>query len=463
MSFPIISERLQTLQESNAQLKGLIERLATINFQPGSVPLSSDDGEGNALQELAQEISQTIREQDEDFEIMREEVEELDVGKKGSERDVQKAELRGAVVRAVRELEACQVAFRKAQVIAKRNLEAAQRAERELLLQSFFEPRNSAASSPVPGQRRRNQQTIELSKEEKTVNASSDVTIALRRTHEMMAQELSRSQFAHETLKESTTALKELGETYSSMDTLLSNSKNLLGTLLRSQKSDTWYLETAFYILLVTIGWLVWRRLLYGPTWWLVWFPMKIFIRSSLGLLGAAGVIGGGSAGTSVSVSTELSTMMQATAVHSSGTRGPSPTAPSQGQNIRVGGGGRGAPMERADGSSGNSMTEQVGSIIDESQNQDAVPERKPDEAGEAHETEAPPQEQPEGQRNPMKRMWEEEEEAPKQAEQDSHEAEAQPQEHAEGQRNPMKRMWEEDKEAPKQAEQDAQKSHDEL
>lgn len=103
MSFQLISERLKTLQESNAQLKELIERLATINFQPGSVRLG-DDEDGNVLHELAAEIHQTIRDQDEDFELLKEEVEELDEGKRGSEMEQQKAELKGALLRGVREL-----------------------------------------------------------------------------------------------------------------------------------------------------------------------------------------------------------------------------------------------------------------------------------------------------------------------------------------------------------------------
>ena len=103
MSFELISERLKALQESNTQLKELINRLATINFQPGSVPLGGDD-EDNVMQELAAEIHQLIREEDEDFELLNEEIEELDEGKRGSEMEQQKAELKGAVMRGMREL-----------------------------------------------------------------------------------------------------------------------------------------------------------------------------------------------------------------------------------------------------------------------------------------------------------------------------------------------------------------------
>lgn len=146
----------------------------------------------------------------------------------------------------------------------------------------------SGTSSPAPESEqvplitrhpRHNQyQTSSLSEgDQQTVGASSNVTNALRRTHDLIAAELARSEFAHETLTESSAALKQLNESYTSLDTMLANSKDLLGTLLRSQKSDTWYLQTALYMLMVTGAWLVFRRLLYGPLWWFVWLPFKIF------------------------------------------------------------------------------------------------------------------------------------------------------------------------------------------
>ncbi|TVY60665.1 hypothetical protein LSUE1_G006621, partial [Lachnellula suecica] len=239
MSFQSVSEQLAALQEANQQLKTLIDRLATINFQPGSLPLDSDDD--NVIAELAGEIAGMLKEQDEDFELLREEVIDLEEGRPGSELGQRKESLGLGVQRAVKELKTCEIAFRKAQIQAKRNLQAAQRAEKQLLLESYSQPRSST-SSPAPGTTAfppRRKPRSEMTKEEREVNASSDVTAALRRTHDMMASELSRSQFAHDTLKESTAALAELSETYSTLDNLLSSSRNLLGTLLRSQKSDT--------------------------------------------------------------------------------------------------------------------------------------------------------------------------------------------------------------------------------
>lgn len=297
--------------------------------------------------------------------------------------------------------------YRRAYLSSQKNLETAQKQERELLLQSYMEPRTNT-SSPVPSQHRRKQQ-MELSKEEKEINASSDVTRALRRTHDMMAAELSRSQFAQETLNESTAALANLSESYNTLDSLLSSSRNLLGTLLRSQKSDTWYLETAFYVLAVTIAWLIFRRLLYGPLWWLMWFPMKIFIRSWIGVFTAMGLFGG----SSVTVSSVIAGAGRETLMHNSGTRNPQATISGmRAPSVNVGGGGRGAPMRPTDEprrsvseSSGESVSEQVGRVIDESQN-DPVPDHGQVDGNTEGKTEDKP--------NPKKRMWEEEKEAVK-------------------------------------------------
>ncbi|KAI5307400.1 hypothetical protein KEM55_008343 [Ascosphaera atra] len=116
--------------------------------------------------------------------------------------------------------------------------------------------------------------------------ASNDITHALRRTHNLLVNELSRSQFASDTLAQSSAALQSLGSSYTDLDSMLSTTKTLLGGLLRSQKSDTWYLETTVYLLVGTIAWLVFRRLLWGPAWWLVWMPLKITYKGAGGGVG---------------------------------------------------------------------------------------------------------------------------------------------------------------------------------
>jgi protein transport protein SEC20 len=223
----------------------------------------------------------------------------------------------------------------------------------------------------------------------------------------MMAAELSRSQFAHDTLKESTTALAQLSETYSTLDTMLSRSRNLLGTLLTSQKSDTWYLETAFYILLTTIAWLVWRRLLYGPTWWILWFLPKMFFKGCFGILTLFGVIGGQKAEIGLRPVVE-----QQTVVHNSGTRGPKITMTGQAApSIQVGGGGKGEPASSHQALAEN-MSEKIGKIIEDSGD---VPIY--DEGEEGIRDGTMEGEEAEDQPNSKKRMWEEEKEVAEAAE----------------------------------------------
>jgi len=220
----------------------------------------------------------------------------------------------------------------------------------------------------------------------------------------MMAQELSKSQYAQETLRESTMALDTLGETYSVLDTMLSSSKNLLGTLLRSQKSDTWYLETARNILIATIVWLLFRRLLYGPLWWFLYAPLKavfyLFYQAWVGVFAAVGLVqtsgrdvrgssGAEGGGTVIPDNSARATM-----------------AGSQSPVINVGGESRSTDTPQED----ESLSDRVGRIVDGGQSEEPASL----EDGETAAEEPPSQGEAEVQRNPKKRMWEEEKEAPK-------------------------------------------------
>ncbi|TRX98230.1 hypothetical protein FHL15_000875 [Xylaria flabelliformis] len=295
--FADLQDRLNVLQDATNQLKELIQRLANFDFQPGSVPLGAADDD-HVGSELGSEINQVLREQEEELELLHEEIIDLPPGRPGSTLPHDRERLKDGAERLGQELQLCRRSFRKAQIAARRNLQAAQRQERALLYASFT-PRSgasspalaaAAAAAPVAAPRRRHQRTSEMSKDEQMISASHDVTQSMRRTHEMMAAELAKSDFAHNTLKESTEALAQLSEKYSSLDTMLSSSRALLGTLLKSQKTDTWYLQSAFYLLVVTIGWLIFRRLLWGPTWWLVWLPLKLLFRTVYGVSSAVGL-----------------------------------------------------------------------------------------------------------------------------------------------------------------------------
>ncbi|KAH7181117.1 hypothetical protein DER46DRAFT_32391 [Fusarium sp. MPI-SDFR-AT-0072] len=296
MSFEGLQERLTALQETTTQLKELIDRLATLKFQPGSVPLTTDE-ESSESGELSAEITSTLRDGEEEHELLQEEVEFL----RGAEHD--KDRLKESVEKIGKELESCRLSFRKARLLAKYNLAQAQRREREILLTSFSQPTSETnslypddekSSRPTRHQQHVQKQQSSLTEEDQqNVGASANVTNALRRTHDLIQAELARSEFAHETLTESSAALKQLNESYGSLDTMLASSKDLLGTLLRSQKSDTWYLQTTFYMLACTLGWLLFRRLLYGPMWWIVWLPLRLMF--GLGTSAGSAVMHAGS------------------------------------------------------------------------------------------------------------------------------------------------------------------------
>ncbi|CRK40958.1 hypothetical protein BN1723_015818, partial [Verticillium longisporum] len=194
-----------------------------------------------------------------------------------------------------------------------------QRLERELLLQSYSQPVSEATSPRLGAEdaesikapsirhhrqaHHAHQQQSTLSEEDQqTVGAASNVTSSLRRTHDLIAAELARSEFAHQTLTESSAALAQLDESYGSLEGMLASSKDLLGTLVKSQKSDTWYLQTAMYMLLSTGAWLVFRRFLYGPAWWLVWLPIRMLYSLVMGGGGAVIKFGSSSGSSTVVV-----------------------------------------------------------------------------------------------------------------------------------------------------------------
>ena len=224
-----------------------------------------------------------------------------------------------------------------------------------------------------------------------------------------MQRELSRSQFAHDTLQQSTAALSTLSESYGNLDTLLSSSRSLVSTLIHSNKSDTWYLETAFWILVTTISWLVFRRILYGPGWWLLYLPTKLmwrltsaFLNVLIAFLGATGA--SKQSATLSNVSEQVSTSL---VVRSSATSGGIPTfeASMSAPSMNVGGGGKGQPPPQAPQVENKSLSEGVGKMAEASQNAEEakVENSQPEPQGtmlRERTSDEPP--------NPKKRMWEE-------------------------------------------------------
>ncbi|USP77255.1 hypothetical protein yc1106_04529 [Curvularia clavata] len=407
-----LTTRLNALAESNKAVGQLIQRLAKLDFQPGSQPL--DPAEGDIRLELGAEIHETLKGIEEELELLRQEVEDVTLQggiagrRRDSSKDSERSRLAVLLARLTEDLKSSRAQYRKAQLTAKHNADRAKLKERELLFSNI----QSGTSTPSSTYRQRKQQQG-VSEGDIVAQASSDVTAALRRTHQLMRDELSRSRFAQETLEQSTKALENLGENYADLNTLLANSKNLVSTLLQSQKSDTWYLETTFYILITTVIWLIFRRWLYGPlTWFLIW-PLKLIFR----IVFAVAPIGAASSTVAASSSSSSKTLI----VQPSATGGPPRWQPNaQPAYIPVGRGG-GAQKHAPDPSPAGSYSQQVGKMAE--QNQQQQNQQQEEEVPDHPQFRQPRQEEDEGPvtlgdgtvlkesskpRNPKKKMWDE-------------------------------------------------------
>ena len=207
-----LTTRLTSLKEARNTTHTLIARLSKLPRQPGS-----DNSEVRV--ELSAEIHQLLKEQEEELELLRQDLDDFSVGR-DKEKEAEKARLEVGVQRLGEDLRLCipsspllslvglrltqhhddryraRTHYRKAQLQAKRNAELARQKERELL----FAGAPQDGESHGQGGRSRKQRGGPVSQDEQLVNASGDVTAALRQTHQLMQSELSRSQFAHDTL-----------------------------------------------------------------------------------------------------------------------------------------------------------------------------------------------------------------------------------------------------------------------
>jgi protein transport protein SEC20 len=103
-----LTNRLNTLSESNKATLQLIHRLAKLDFQPGSVPLSEQDGDVRL--ELSAEIHETLNQLEEELELLRQEVEDVVQGtgysnrRRDSARESERARLAVLLARSTEDL-----------------------------------------------------------------------------------------------------------------------------------------------------------------------------------------------------------------------------------------------------------------------------------------------------------------------------------------------------------------------
>ncbi|KAF3906396.1 hypothetical protein ABW20_dc0104914 [Dactylellina cionopaga] len=276
-----ISERIAVLTGAYHEVAAQIDRLANLTA-PGTE---------EARNELAGLIHQSLKEGDSELETLV-----LQTSTLNPSTDPQAA-LQSRLHKLQEELKFARTNYRKSLLHSKRTAALNSRKEREALLFSppttspssptspIQSPSESTSSLPINGAQFYRRPYHQTSKNKKDMtqadlltSASSDVTTALRRTHALMSAELNRSHFAHETLSQSTETLKQLGQSYSSFDNVLQKSKGLITDLVKKNKSDMWYYQMSLYVLVGTVGWLIFRRLLWGPVYLVIWLPLRLVI-----------------------------------------------------------------------------------------------------------------------------------------------------------------------------------------
>ncbi|KIX98825.1 uncharacterized protein Z520_05286 [Fonsecaea multimorphosa CBS 102226] len=278
-----LSQRLQALADSYKEILSQIQELR--RFSASSYPSGNPD---ERRLELATEIHDNLKEQEDRLEILRQEFEDdaipnhrRDLSSRESERE-RNADL---LARLSEDLKSARANFRKAQLQAKRTADAEKRKEREQL---FADRKQDGGKQQARGRATHEK----LTQDELALRAAEDVTIALRRVHNQLEGELSVSQFAQQTLEESQQALDSLSYSYAGTTDLLKASRGFVGQLVRSNKSDTWFLKSSFYILAATICWLFYRRILYGPMMLFIWWPLRIMWWVTLKSFGVVGLGG---------------------------------------------------------------------------------------------------------------------------------------------------------------------------
>ena len=105
MSVHNIDARLQSLSDAHKQTVHLIHRLSKLSATPGSRSL--DPQTGDARVELSTEIHQSLKEQEEEFELLRQEVEDqtntagetVAIRRRDSEKERKRTDLAAQVAR----------------------------------------------------------------------------------------------------------------------------------------------------------------------------------------------------------------------------------------------------------------------------------------------------------------------------------------------------------------------------
>jgi protein transport protein SEC20 len=112
-------------------------------------------------------------------------------------------------------------------------------------------------------------------KDTSLLTAANDVTIALKRTHALLEQELEKSTLSLDSLNSSSQTLRQLENQYGAFDVLLRGSRRLIIELERADKWDRWMIYGGLAIFGLACLWIVYKRILRGPLGLVFWASTK--------------------------------------------------------------------------------------------------------------------------------------------------------------------------------------------
>ena len=165
--------------------------------------------------------------------------------------------------------------FRKLLLQASKTLNQTRHAiATQALFQSISPPpaaSSSTSPNPVNFPLRQRKPADSANNDTSLLNAANDVTLALKRTHALLEQELEKSTLSLETLNHSSKTLQQLDQSYGAFDVLLRGSKRLIVELESANKWDRWSIYCGLAIFLLVCLWILYKRILSGPVGLIIW------------------------------------------------------------------------------------------------------------------------------------------------------------------------------------------------
>jgi Sec20 len=142
--------------------------------------------------------------------------------------------------------------------------------------QTSTEPQ-SRSSTPLTSHRQDHSSLSNSQNDTSLLMATNDVTLALKRTHALLEQELEKSTLSLETLNRSSKTLEQLEHRYGAFDVLIRGSKRLIIELEQADKWDRWRIYAGMAVFGLTCLWIIYKRILRGPLGILIWIGGKAF------------------------------------------------------------------------------------------------------------------------------------------------------------------------------------------